>query len=678
MDVQRVRLQLDRILASAAFADAGRASSFLRFIVERKLEGHAGEIKESVIAVEVLNRPPSFDSKSDPIVRVEAGRLRDRLNSYYEAEGGADPVLISLPKGRYVPEFTERRPREAPKSVGVLRLSILPPENASFESFAVSPDGRKLAFTAPLNGRMALWVRALDTLEAKPLAGTDHAEYPFWAPDSLSIGFSVPGKLKAVDVGGGPARDIADLIVGRGCAWSPEGVILFCPRPIGILYQVPAAGGKPTPVTSLDEGRAEVAHGLPQFLPDGRQFLYLAACSRPGESSIRAGSLDSTNSKVLMSADTGAAYAPALPGHLASLLFVHDGALMAQAFDWRRLELSGERTVIVPHLRYRRWNHTGFSISANGVLLYREGCAEDHQLAWFDRQGSLLSAVGPRNNYYSFDLSPNERYVALHRHDDPDTALPTNWVMDLSRGGVLSRLTDAEVAQPEFTPIWAPDSREILFSRGDDLRMRLFRQELSGGTAKCLLDTEGPKFPTDWSSDGHFIAYCSQVPDYRYMHVWTVALGDDPGIAKPRRFLQNSYEEHSARFSPSEGDDPPRWITYASRETGRYEVYVRDFPDGRHKWQVSTQGGLHPQWRRDGGDLFYLALDGALMSILLNAGLSFEFGSPERLFMTAFQFGPRFSSWMNQYAVSRDGQRFLVNRPVPGAAPDAITAVIPW
>ena len=168
MDAQRVRQQLDRILDSSAFADAERASSFLRFIVERKLKGRDGEIKESVIAIEVLSRPPSFDSKSDPIVRVEAGRLRDRLSAYYEAEGGADTVLISLPKGRYVPQFTERRPREASKSAGVLRLSILPPENAAFESFAVSPDGRKLAFTAALNGRMMMWVRSLDSLETNP------------------------------------------------------------------------------------------------------------------------------------------------------------------------------------------------------------------------------------------------------------------------------------------------------------------------------------------------------------------------------------------------------------------------------------------------------------------------------------------------------------------------------
>jgi hypothetical protein len=346
VDAQRVRLQLGRILASAAFADAERASSFLRFIVERKLEGHSDEIKESVIAVEVLGRAPSFDSKSDSIVRVEAARLRDRLSSYYEAEGGADPVLISLPKGRYVPEFAEWRTREASKSAGALRLSVLPPENTSFECFAVSPDGRKLAFTAPLNGRMRLWVRGLDSLEARPLAGTDNASWPFWSPDSVSIGFFVPNKLKVVEISGGPTRDIADIVVGRGGAWSPEGIILFSPRPIGVLCQVSAAGGAPTPVTSLDKARAEVAHGFPQFLPDGRHFLYLAACSRPGESSIRAGSLDSTSSKALLSADTSAAYAPVLRGHAASLLFVHDGALMAQAFDSRRLELSGQRTVI--------------------------------------------------------------------------------------------------------------------------------------------------------------------------------------------------------------------------------------------------------------------------------------------------------------------------------------------
>jgi hypothetical protein len=216
---------LERILASAAFADSHRASSFLRFVVDRKLSGRTSEIKESVIAVEALGRPPSFDSKSDPTVRVEAGRLRDRLDSYYETEGRSDSVRIALPKGGYVPEFTRQQPKQPSSSAGVLRVSILPPENTAFESFAIAPDGRKLAFTAPLNGRMMLWVRALDSLEARPLPGTDNALWPFWSPDSLAIGFSVSNKLKVVEISGGPARDIVDILVGLGGAWNTEGII---------------------------------------------------------------------------------------------------------------------------------------------------------------------------------------------------------------------------------------------------------------------------------------------------------------------------------------------------------------------------------------------------------------------------------------------------------------------
>jgi len=675
MDAERVRAQVERILASAAFADAERASNFLRFVVERKLEGRASEIKEFVIAVEVLGRTSSFDSKTDPIVRVEAGRLRDRLSSYYEDEGEADLVLISLPKGGYVPEFSERRPRAVPIVSAVLRLSILPPENASFESFAVSPDGRKVAFTGALSGRMMLWIRALDSLEARPLAGTDNAAYPFWSPDSLSIGFFVPNRLKVVEISGGPARDIANVVVGRGGAWSPEGVILFCPRPIGILYQIPAAGGTPAPVTLLDESRAEMAHAFPQFLPGGRQFLYLAASSRPGESSIRAGSLDSTGSKVLLRADTGAAYAPILRGHGASLLFVHEGALMAQLFDSRRLELSGERLVVVPEIRHRRWQQASFSVSSNGVLLYQG--AEQHQFSWFDRQGKQLASVGPQNDCLSFTLSPDERYVALHRHDDPDTFLPTIWVMDLLREGAVFRFTDIGARESELTPVWSPDSSEILFSRGDDRGMRLMRHALNGGTTQCVLDTEGPKFPNDWSSDGQFLAYSSQAPDYQHMHTWIVSLSASGQQREARPFLQHSCEELSAYFSP-EGRQAPRWIAYTSNDTGRHEVYVRDFPAGSHKWQVSNQGGLIPHWRHDGQELFYLTPEGMLVAVAVNLGATFEFGAPQALFRTGLRFTPQYKIWMNQYAVACDGQRFLLNLQVPEGRPSAITAVIPW
>lgn len=704
-----MRLQLQRILGSSTFADAERGSRFLRFVVETALEGRTGEIKESVIGVEVLGRSPSFDPKTDPIVRVEAGRLRARLSLYYEGEGKDDAVLISLPKGRYVPEFTERQTpkpqsvwydallvtagvlfglalatgaflylRRAPDSSKLVRLTILPPENASFESFAVSPDGRKLAFTAAFNGKLMLWVRSLDSLEAKPLAGTENASYPFWSPDSQSIGFfALPRKLETIPVVGGPAQDIADVVVGRGGSWSPAGIIVFCPRPVGPLYEIAATGGSPKPVTSLDEARGEVAHGYPQFLPDGRHFLYLAASSRPGQSSIRVGSLDSTTSRVLLSADTSAEYAPVLREHPASLLLVDHGALMAQPFDLRNLQVGSERTIVVPQVHYRRWQKASFSVSTNGVLLYQADSAENQQFAWFDRRGQLLAAIGPHNDYAFFSLSPDGKRVAIQRYDDPDSVLPSIWMMDLSRQGAISRLTEAGVGQAEFGVVWSPDGSEIAFSRGDDRAMRLFREPLNGGTARLVLDTEGPKFPTDWSSDGRFASYNSQWPDYRYQHAWIVPLSPSNQRDQPRPFFQHSYEEGSVYFSPATAGRTPRWVAYTSEETGRSEVYVREFPPGTRKWQVSNQGGSLPHWRRDGRELFYLAPDGTLMVVLVNPSGKFEFGIPQALFATGFR-PTLLNIWQNQYAVSADGQRFLLDRRLPENPPNAITAVIPW
>ena len=231
MEPGRVREQLNRILSSPTFVDAERAIAFLRFIVELALYGRAEEIKESVIAVEVLGRSASFDSRTDPIVRVEAGRLRDRLHEYYESHGSVDDVLISIPKGGYVPAFSERAPVMS-SSGDVLRLSILSPDRTDFDSFAISPDARKVAFAAYSGGRMLLWVRELDCVDAKPLPGTENASQPFWSPDSQRIAFFTPFKLKIVHATGGPCRDLADVVLGRGGAWNRD-IIVFCPSTTG-------------------------------------------------------------------------------------------------------------------------------------------------------------------------------------------------------------------------------------------------------------------------------------------------------------------------------------------------------------------------------------------------------------------------------------------------------------
>jgi hypothetical protein len=332
---------------------------------------------------------------------------------------------------------------------------------------------------------LMLWVRALDNLDPRPLVGTEGAMFPFWSPDSRSIGFFTRSKLKKIDIAGGPAEDIADVVLGRVGAWNSEGVILYCPRPVGPLYQVTVKGRTPKAASSLDAARAEVVHSFPQFLPDNRHFLYLAASSRRGESSIRVGSLDSAVGKVLVSADTSAAYAPVLRGHAGSLLFVHDGALIARPLDLERLEMGRERTVVVAEIRSKRWYQGGFSVSNNGVLVYQAGGVAERQFAWLDRRGKVVTKVGPRIDHMSlftsFGLSPHERYVAIQRHDDPDTVLPTIWVIDLLRDGSVCRFTETDIAEPEFNPVWSPDGGELLFSRGDDRRMRLFRQALNGG-----------------------------------------------------------------------------------------------------------------------------------------------------------------------------------------------------
>ena len=514
------------------------------------------------------------------------------------------------------------------------RLSILPPENTSFEGVAISPDGRTIAFTADWKGRTLLWVRGLNALEAKPLAGTEYASQPFWSPDSRSIGFFTNSKLKIIDVSGGPTRDIADIVVGRGASWGREGVIVFGPKPNGALYQVSANGGAPRAVTSLDTSRAETSHGLPHFLPDGRRFLYLAASPRSGASAIRVGSLDGKTSKTLLAGDAGAAYVQGSESREPSLLFVLDGVLMAQPFDVKSLSLFADKRVIAQRARYRRWREPGFSVSADGLLLYQPGLAESRQFTWFNRQGKALETIGAPNDFAAFNLSPDGRHLALWSDNDPATPLTTVWLMDLSREAAVSRFSELGAAEAAFLPVWSPDSRELLFSLGDERRMRLVRRSVNGGPVQPVLDSDGPKFPSHWSSDGQFVAFGSQWPDYRDMHIWVVQLRAG---SPPRPFAQHAYPEMGGHFVPTDGGKAPRWMTYTSAETGRYEVYVHDLGATGRRWTVSTNGGSLPQWRRDGRELFYVALDGTLMSVPVRDGAVLELGAPRPLFPTGLR-----------------------------------------
>jgi Tol biopolymer transport system component len=708
MEAERVRAQLDRILASVAFAEAERASRVLRFVVTCALDGRADQIKESVIGVEVLGRSPSFDPKTDPIVRVEAGRLRARLNSYYLNEGNGDTIQIAMPKGGYVPEFSERASPPPPRKTrypavplvagvllgfaaaalvqvyfrktadpgDVLRFSILAPRGAAIEHSVISPDGRRVAFSATVGGKLQLWVRALDSLETRVLPGTEEAAYPFWSPDSRSLGFFTRSTLKRIEISGGPAQTVCKGGPFQGGTWSSEGVIVYAPAARGVLYQVPADGGSPKPVTVLDPVRDEIAHEFPQFLPDARHFLYFVASSPPGGSSIRVGSLDSLNSKFLVNAEANGVYAPRSGDRLGLLLFVYGGALLAQPFDPRRLELSGGRMTVAPRILY--WiGHAEFSVSMTGSLAYRAGSHANRQLEWFDREGRALGSVGPLNDYVGWSLSPDGKRIALREHE-PTGVETAIWVMELA-SGASSRLTDGSgYVGP---PIWSPDGSAVLFSmsegQGDGRGMSLQRQSLNGRTSVAVLKSEGPKFLSD-SSDGRFVAYFTRWPEFKKLNIFIAEVAASGGLEKPRRILPSPYGEASAYFSPAAKGRGPRWIAYTSDETGRSEVYVRNLPDGDRKWPVSTGGGWQPHWRPDGRELFYLTLEGALMAVEVKSGGTFEPGSPHPLFQTAVPPPPGLELPTNAYAVGKDGTRFLINGTREEAAPSPITIVTHW
>jgi Tol biopolymer transport system component len=491
------------------------------------------------------------------------------------------------------------------------RLSVVTPETSSPLDFAISPDGRTLAFVARAEGgKQLLWVRRLDATSSQPLAGTEDAVQPFWAPDSRSLGFFAQGKLKKVDAAGGPPQAIADSASSRGGAWNRDGVILIAPSTGVGLFRVSAAGGAATPVTIL--GPKESSHRWPQFLPDGRHFLSFVQAGRGGGVSV--GSLDSKETRHLLDTNMQAWYAA--PGFL---LFVRDGSLMAQSFDAGKAELGGDPMRIAEGLMFEPSNRAAFSTAGSGILAYRSGSALN-QMAWFDRSGKPLGTAGSRGRFYSPELSPDAKQVAFHQ-GDPQTGNNDVWVLDLARGEPRRFTFDPAI---DIMPRWSPDGKQIIFQSNRDGPFNIYQKLSSGvGSEEHLFPSPVSVSPQDWSADGRFLVYT--VPDAKgNRQLWVLPM---LGERKPIPFVENGANNYYAQFSHDS-----RWIAYASNESGRYEVWVQSFPAGNGKWQVSTNGGVQPRWRRDGKELFYLGLDRKLMAVPVRGASTLEFGAGVPLF----------------------------------------------
>jgi eukaryotic-like serine/threonine-protein kinase len=544
-----------------------------------------------------------------------------------------------------------------------LRFSISPPEQATFGTIAVSPDGRHVSFTASrADGTSQLWVRPLDSLSARLLPGTEEAAFPFWSPDSRFIGFFAREKLRKIAVSGGTVQTICDAPDGRGGAWNRDDVIIFAPDREHALLRVPASGGSGTPVSTVDRPR-ERGHLWPEFLPDGRHFLYLADSSQHEHHGIYLGALDTTESKRLLSAQSSVAYSS--DGYL---LVARDGALVAQPFDANGLELAGEPVTVAEQVvqQYGLDHKADFSASMTGVLAYRSGGSPLNHLVWVDRRGERAGMVGEPAVYAEPVLSPDETQLAVSVFDrDARPWVSDIWLLDLSGEG-KSRFTFDRAA--EFEPVWSPDGTQIVFSSNRQGTLDLYQKSASGSRSdEILLKSGSPKHAETWSPDGRYVVYSSVEPKTKY-DLWVLPLFGD---RQPRPYLQSEFSEGQGQISPD-----GRWIAYTSNESGRFEVYVGAFPAPAGKWQVSTNGGADPRWRRDGQELFYIATDGKLMAVGVEAGSVFEPGVPQPLFDIHVRH--LWEDARNHYDVSRDGNRFLVATPVDDSGSLPVNVVVNW
>jgi serine/threonine protein kinase len=546
---------------------------------------------------------------------------------------------------------------------------IAPPENSNFVlsgldggPAALSPDGKRLAFVAQnADGKQFLWVRPLDASTAQPLAGTDGATFPFWSPDSRYLGFISRGKLNRIDASGGPTLTLCDAAVGRGAVWSSQGTVLFSPAVNSQLFQVTASGGTPLAVTKLAPD--DIAHRWPQILPDGQHFLFYVWSSVASKSGTYIGALNDGEPKLLIRENSNSVYVA--PG---SLLYVHQGTLMVQRFDATALRLIGDALPLAEHVAVNGPLRCGqFTVSQNGLLAYSTAnqSAANNRLLWFDRSGKQVGETGAPGNYAGARISPDGQHlaVAMIARNTSEVGI---WVYDLSRG-VETRLTFDDAAG-YATPVWSPDGRTIAFSSNRNGALHIYQKPAdgTGAISPLVVDDTVEQYPA-WSSDSRYLFFSRIGPqEGANFGIWALPFFGD---RKEFPVVKGQFFVDQPSLSPD-----GKWLAYRSAESGRPEVYIIPFGGGSGKWQVSTNGGAFPHWRRDGGELYYLGGDDKIMAAEISEQeVSLRIGKVLALFQAT-----RSVTIGAPFDVTADGKKFLVVTLSAPKTAQPLTLITNW
>ncbi|HMK31678.1 MAG TPA: DPP IV N-terminal domain-containing protein [Terriglobales bacterium] len=703
-----VRSALQLVISSDAFAGSKRCQDFLRLVVEHALTGELDALRERTIGVEMFGRPADYDTSNDAVVSVQATEVRKRLAQYYRETPLTPVVRIELPPGSYVPEFHWSSPARAeekaetpalpetraprsrripallivavvavaslvlkvwfqrrpiPQSSNAVRLSLGLPEGVTlhrnwhpFEHMALSPDGQMLAFAATdATGRSYLWIRALNSTGARRIDQTEDALLPFWSPDSQFVGFWAGGKLKKVRASGGAPEVICEVPGIAQGTWGPDGTILFARAVNSPIFRV-TLGGDATPVTSLRSG--QVSQMWVEFLPDGKHFIYLARTSLTSgdpEAKIYVQSLDGGAPTLLLASESRAV---AVPDYL---LFARDQALFAQRMDWNALRKIGEPMLLARNVAASPayLGTSEFTASQNGVLIYgtAEGSSFD-QLKWYGRDGKEIGSLQPVVDYQQFTLSPDGKRLALNSFRQHATG--SLWLIDISSNTTTPLTTDPHT---QSDPVWSPDSRSVAFNLlpngGSDPPFLVQKLAIGTGQPQPIYGDNERHWVEDWSPDGQFLL----THDTRTLSIIPLS-----GDSKPKPVYSSSFIKDEFHLSPD-----GKVIAYGENRMGTWEVFVASFPSFHDIKQVSVAGGAQPRWRGDGWELFFIDLKGGMMSATVERGTPPRVGIPRKLFDTGLVPDPT----INQYAVTRDGLKFLVLEPPKGFL-ETYSVVLNW